>query len=207
MKRRRFLLVWLFFVSILLTSKASPFALTNLKERFVAYKKPKLDENSQAGVLSDTEMKTVLALVEVVVPHAETVNADREFFQQYVNNKTLHVKGYLKEYGEGIKILDETTHKMIDHQRDFADLSLPERNTVLESILWRYSAGETLKPRLELLFAPRSTLSFREFVLKDLLSAFYRSGAGWTLVGYVHYPGTPATDPLDYAKPIVTLPS
>jgi len=205
MKRRGFLFVWLFFVGGLLTVKASPLALINLKKRFLTYKKPKLDENSLTGTLSDAEMRTILALVEVAAPRTKMQSVDHEFFQRHVNNKTSNVKGYLKEYREGAKLLDETTHKVIDHRQDFVALSVAERNTVLEAILWKYRAGAILKPRVELLLASRTALSFREFVLKDLLAAFYRSGMGWALVGYIHYPGTPAADPFDYAKPNVDL--
>lgn len=200
MTRRRFLSLLLLFLGALSVYLVSPARVRSLKRRIRRYKLPRLDPRSPTGTLSEPEMRTVLALAEVLLPR-DRPGMDREFFLQHVYGRTSDTRGYLREYREAVKLLDEKTPGAAGRP-DFAGLGLAEREKVLASILWKYRAGESLKARLALIFAPGRTLAFREFVVKDLLAAYYRSPAAWSLLGYAHFPGTPAADPLEYTRPL-----
>jgi hypothetical protein len=202
--RRRFLIV---FIGLTISGVAVLFVLRNklynLRGLIARLINPRLDEDSPVGILSEEEMKTIIALSEVLIPTVEKSGANSEFSRSHVNYKTKNVKGYLKEYRNAEKLLQETSKKVIVSDRKFYELNLPERDRVLGSILWRYRSGEFVKPRLERIFSSRRKMAFRDFVVRDILIAsFQQTPVGWAIVGYCHYPGVPAADPRDYTKPL-----
>jgi hypothetical protein len=203
MNRRRFLIV---FTGLAITGVALLFVLRkrlyNLK-KLIAHLRLQLDEDSPLGILSEEEMKTIVALSEVLIPTFGKSGTNDEFIRNYVNFKTNNVKGYLKEYRNGVKLLDETSKKVIGGDRKFYELNLSKRDKVLSSILWRYRSGEIIKCRLERVLLPKRKIEFRYFVVRDILKvSFQQTSAGWAIVGYSHYPGVPAADPRDYTKPL-----
>jgi hypothetical protein len=180
-----------------------------LRDRLSALKKlvarlinPQLDKDSPLGILSEEEMKTIIALSGILIPTAEKFGINEEFIRNHVNYKTNNVKGYLKEYRNAVRLLEEASKKVISGDREFYELNLSERDRVLESILWRYSSNEVIKSRLERILVSKRNMAFRDFVVRDILAAFKGSPVGWFIVGYSHYPGVPSTDPRDYTAPL-----
>jgi hypothetical protein len=111
------------------------------------------------------------------------------------------VAGALAQYRAAVVLLDETAQRRHRGTATFAELDRTRREDVLASLLWTYRAGDAMTSLLERVTSPRRVRALRELVVKDLLKAFYRSPAGWALVGYSHFPGVPAADPRDYSRP------
>ena len=61
-----------------------------------------------------------------------------------------------------------------------------------------YAAADRVGRLRAKLFASGDARATRTFVVADLLGTFYRSEHGWAVVGYSHFPGVGAADPLDY---------
>jgi hypothetical protein len=201
--RRRFLIVILVvFIGIALVLAVLPVRFLNLNRRIANYKKLSLDKSYPTGMLSEKEMVTILALSKALVPKDETLETGDDFFRNHINYKTSNVRGYLKEYREGVRLLEETTKEIIGANNSFSELSMSEIEKVLESILWRYRSDEVIESFLEKFFVSKRKLAFREFVVRDILKAFYKSRAGWAVVGYSHFPGVPAKDPREYTRSI-----
>jgi hypothetical protein len=205
MTRRRFL-------TVLFASMGAIGALAASSRRFLEdllprlkarlNNKPTLDVNSSAGLLSEGEMKTILALAQTLVPGVAMAKLDGGFFTELVNHKTSTEKGWLKEYREAVGFLNETTQNINGKAKSFAELTPAERERVLESMLWKYRKGEGTSVRNQLMeiISPRRTLAFRAFVVRHIMLAFSRSPAVWAIVGYSHYPGVPAADPFEYTR-------
>ncbi len=203
MNRRKFLVL---FVGLTVTGVAVLFVLrvrlNALKKLIVRLINPRLDKDYPSGILSDEEMKTIIALSGILMPTAEKSGVNEECIRNHVNHKTNNVKGYLKEYRNAVRLLEEASKKVIEGDRKFYELNLSERDKVLESILWRYRSNEVIKSRLERILVSKRNIAFRDFVVMDILEAFKRSPVGWFIVGYSHYPGIPSTDPRDYSAPL-----
>ena len=159
---------------------------------------PELDASKAPGAISPNDRAGLRALAEVLVPpgHDDAIQA---LLREHVEDRALRVPGALAEYRAGILLLDETARRR--YGGTFAALDRSRREDVLKSLLWAYRGRSAIAPLLERLTSPRRVLALRELVVRDLLTAFYRSPAGWALVGYAHFPGVPAADPLDYARP------
>jgi hypothetical protein len=199
--RRQFLIVFVgltitgVFILSILRSK-----LYELRELITRLTSPRLDRGSPVGVLSQQEMRTIIALSETLMPRIEGSEVYNGLIKDRVNYRTNNVRGYLKEYRNAVKLLEETSKKVIGGKK-FSELNLSERDRVVGSILWRYSSEEALKRRLERIFIFRRKIAFRDFVVRDILvTLFQKSSVGWAIVGYSHYPGVPAADPRDYTR-------
>ncbi|HEX9757386.1 MAG TPA: hypothetical protein VGB26_06250 [Nitrospiria bacterium] len=167
---------------------------------------PNLNRNHPPGRLSDQDMRTMLALLEVLVPQRLWIS--QENMVKLVNDATEQKKGLLKEYQSGLNMLDQLT-KLRRGKLGFANISLRERSVVLESILWKYEGGRQkdlsnlfgkIKSNVERLFLSKPERHFRDFVVRDLLVRFYSGEAGWKLAGYTNYPGVPG-NPREYVGP------
>lgn len=209
MVRRRSVLIGL--SGIVLAASAAGLALRSRLNRHrlktllsrVVLPEPQLDPTAPLGGLSDEEMQTILALGDILVSPDDADRA-RSLIQAHVEDRAQQHQGYLDEYRSGVALLDAASANRQGAAARFAGLHLDDRTAVLQSLLWSYRAADTLHRYLEALFLSRRQLAFRRFVVADILSAYYRSPFGWKIVGYSHYPGVPAADPLDYARPAGT---
>ena len=171
-------------------------------ENFILrYRRLKLDKTSPTGKLSTEEMTTILAAAEVLIPTEEKLDYLDDLIKSHVDRQTSHVKGYFKEYRNAAILLDETTSKVVPRGKRFSELSLSDRDKVVDSILWNYRADEALKHRLERILLPKKNLSFRRFVVRDILEAVFKKSpeAAAAIVGYPYYPGVPK-DPRAYTR-------
>jgi len=166
-----------------------------------------LDASAPTGRLSEQDMQTMLALLEVLVPR--TLWPGREVMAVMVHQATGNVKGVLKEYQAGLSLLDQSASKYSTSLR-FADAGIEERQRILESMLWRYPGAKPgtllyykakLYRNLEKFFQFESQRRFRELVVRDLLSRFYSGSTAWKMVGYRRYPGLPG-NPREYVRPL-----
>jgi hypothetical protein len=157
----------------------------------------RLDVDANLGLLTEDEMRTILALAEVLVPPAPGAPAwGTDPIRDHVNRTTSGRRGYLPEYRKAVRLLQRESAST-----SFADRTLEERDRVVEAILWRYSGRDQRTFRRERFLVSKGRRAFRAFVVHDLLQAYYRSPVGWAIVGYGHYPGSPAADPRDYTRP------
>ena len=184
-------------------SLASGAKFIGLGTQITHYRKPQLDEDSPTGKLSAVEMGTVMALAEVLVPTEKKSERLYDVLRSHVDSRTLADDGYFKEYRKAVRYLDETTASVATAGKKFAELPVSQRQRMLEEILWEYRADQARIKQVEAIFSPARTLAFRNFVVKDLLEAFFRKlpDEAWAIVGYSHYPGLPA-DPRAYSRPL-----
>jgi hypothetical protein len=175
---------------------ALPPMRSRVLRRIVGPKLLRLDQGYPMGKLSNEESETIAVLIRVLV------QGDHAFLRDHVARRTTTEPGYLREYQEGAKLLNAATRHIFGGAKRFEELDHTESNLVLESILWKYRAGDKWRKVLERLFVSKRRLAFRKFVVRDILKAFYRSGPGWQVVGYTKYPGIPANDLLEYTRPL-----
>ena len=201
--RRRFVLVGLTAAAALgamvtrWRREAQEAAMAFGRERFP---RPVLDRTRPTGALTAPELACLLALADVLVSPERWPG--REFFVDHVNHRTTREAGYLAQYRSGIGILNAAAQRASAPGARFDHLSREAREGVLNGLLWRYRSGDRLTRWLERILVSKRLRAFRQFVIADLLVEFYRSSHGWAVVGYSHYPGVPAADPLDYTRPV-----
>jgi hypothetical protein len=203
--RRKFFLL----ASILSGVGVATYALLPLGIRRLidSWRTPVLDRTAPLGRLSEQEMQTMIALLEILVPM--TLWPSREDMATMVNSATEHDKGVLKEYKHGVALLDQAAR---EHSPGlgFAVADSEVRRRVVESLLWKYPGGRsgTLSYQLAKLYrnlerfwqsAPRRR--FRQLVVSDLMRRFYTGSIAWKMVGYTRYPGIPG-DPREYVRPL-----
>jgi hypothetical protein len=158
---------------------------------------PELDTAYPLGVLSNDEMRTVVALGETLAAPESVPPSD--FFREYVNSVTQSQHGYLKEYRRADAILNVTSTDQFGRgaRLDFADLLLSQRDQVLKKLLWQYPGHDRIVRKVEKLAASRDALALRMYVMDPLIEHYYRSQYGWAVVGYKSFPGRPR-DPRAY---------
>ena len=200
MRRRTFLAVTIGGVVVSVASGAKIFRVGT---RIPQYRKPQLDDESPTGRLSAVEMTTAMALAEVLIPTDRKSEQIYDVLRSHVDGRTLADKGYLKEYRNAVALLDESAASASAADGKFSQLSVPQRQLILEDILWEYRADQPRVQQVEAIFSPARTLAFRRFVVTDILEAFFRKlpAEAWAIVGYSHYPGVPA-DPRAYSRPL-----
>jgi len=192
--RRQFLLLTGAATSAALVTAAAYVGRPFLSRR--AY--PKLDKTYPLGSLQDSEMRTVLALGEVLVPakHAPP----EQFFREYINRVTQTQPGYLREYQCTVKLLDATS-RSFSKGKPFRDLTTRERDKVLEALLWRYDKNDlTIIRKVEKYATSRDATALRKYIVTPMIDYYYRSPYGWAVVGYTSFPGVPPADPMVYTR-------
>lgn len=159
---------------------------------------PQLD-GSPVGALNEGEMATLVALAEVALPSESGIDT-AGFARHHFHRRAASEAGFLSEYRSTVVLLDgEAQQRGAD---GFAAASPEARQAVLESLLWSHPNTNVVAGYLEQAFSSPQALAMRRFVLSDLLAAFFASPDGWSLLGYQHFPGVPAVDPLDYVRPV-----
>jgi len=142
--------------------------------------RPRVDTSLPPGALSRAEIDTVLAFAEVLVTERSLSPAERGSLVEHVNDRTLDTLGFLSLYRGTTRHLNRLT------SRSFADLPLAERTTLVERLHLadsRVQSAEYLWP------FNREALLTRQFVVPDLIAAYYASPSGWAVVGYDTCPG------------------
>lgn len=151
-----------------------------------------LDGESDLGELTDEHHATLHALLQTV---ADDESFSAEACRNYVCRRTHENRGLRNAYIAACKFLDGKS----GGTGAFAGKTLLERDAVLRKLLrtyparvnnakWRKRFGLTAG-NVDLLLTSKDIGSLRQFVIQDLLTLYYSSDAGWSVVGYPQYPG------------------
>jgi hypothetical protein len=156
---------------------------------------PVLDPTAPTGVPTDAELETLQALAARLFPSSagETGVA---LARRHVIDQSARVPGMLREYRRAVRLLDTAGR----HDRPFAARTVDVQRATLLELFPPYTTsawGGRLRARL---FTPHEARSARVFVVNDLLAMYFSSAPGWATVGYTHFPGVAAADPLDYTR-------
>jgi hypothetical protein len=140
---------------------------------------PRLDASSPTGVLEPADLDSVVAFAEVLVEGVPLPSEGLQILVEHVNERTRTTPGYLPLYRATATALDRLAN------RPFSALDLPERTTVI------MEHGLAHPVRLWEYFVPlwRHDLAVRLLAVPDLIDGYYRSAAGWAIVGYAAFPG------------------
>ena len=142
--------------------------------------KPRVDATLPPDRLSSAEISAVLAFAEVLVSDRALSAAERGPLVEHVNDRTLGAPGFLSLYRGTAHLLDRLT------SRPFAELPRADR----EALVQRLRLADTRVSDLEYLRPfHRESLLTRQFVVADLIAAYFTSPAGWAVVGYDTSPG------------------
>ena len=138
-------------------------------------------------------MENLVALAEVLVQGRALSPSERGRLVEVINDRALNTPGYLSLYRLTASVLDRLAHKR------FADLSLPERtDLVLRHRLLPDGDPDTPSSPPPSVTEPEGAV--REIAVPDLIAGYYRSPAGWAVVGYETFPGR-CGDLVRYTRP------
>ncbi|MBL8136126.1 MAG: hypothetical protein JNL48_05845 [Acidobacteria bacterium] len=197
MRRRRLLALGLFTATAGAAAVMRPAPLRTQARAALARWRPApvLDPTAPTGVPTDAELDTLRALAALLLPSTAGPAADA-LVRRYVIDQAARVPGMLREYRRAVRLLDTSGA----HDQPFAARAADAQRATLRALFPPYahdSWGDRLRARL---FTSRETRATRVFVVNDLLAMYFRSEPGWATVGYSHFPGVPAVDPLDYTR-------
>jgi hypothetical protein len=196
MSRRQFLLS-----AAAITAAAATGVVVFARPYLAKQLHPKLDTAYPLGILNESEMRTFLALGDVLA--APAFRPPKDFFEDYVNQITQSKRGLLKEYQSAAALLNATSASLFGRgtAMTFAVLSVSARDEVLHKLLWQYSTQDRIVRKVEKISASREALALRMHVMEPLIEYYYRSLYGWSVVGYKSFPGRPPLDPRAYTMP------
>jgi hypothetical protein len=160
---------------------------------------PRLDARAPKGRLTEDEMRSLLALAETVLPPWAAGAPD--LVREHVDARTERAAGVLPVYRQSLALLDRATARVRPSASRFRDLAPGDRERVLATVLWAYPAGDRAAALAERWTSSAPVVGLRDVVMRDLIAAFYESPLGWRAVGHTHAWGSPAADPLGYARP------
>ena len=163
--------------------------------RVRSWLQPTLDGHGATGSLSTPEVDCLYALFQLVV---DDERVPREICETWLDRSARTEPGHLTEYRRGVELLQATSRRSFAG-RSFAELTLDERDGVLRRVLrpfrhkeaeprWRRRLRFT-QTNLDTLLTPPERRRFRDFVVRDLLRAYYTRAEGWAVVGYDEFPG------------------
>ena len=141
--------------------------------------RPRLDATAP-GVLSEREMRTIVAFTAVLAEGRELTAREAGYVVEHVADRAGKTPGYLGLYRKTAGLLDRLAGA------SFADLQLEQR----ASLMVRYRLTDSdVRIREYLLPWGREALGVRTMAVPDLIGCYYLSPAGWAVVGYEAFPG------------------
>jgi hypothetical protein len=186
-KKRRFLIVLSSAVAGLVSLPYLKPLVYDLGERFV----PRMPGSPELGTLSPTEMDTVLAYAEVLSDITDFSEETRQYMGNHIQARTQKDAGYFSLFRMTATFLNQMK------KGEFSKLSRLDRVSALQKhglMSCRVHRRECFS-----LFG-RSERTIRALAAADLVSAYYRSPAGWAVVGYA-YPRGYCADLTRYTRP------
>jgi len=140
--------------------------------------KPRLDATAP-GVLSEREMRTIVAFTAVLVEGRELDAQEAGYVVEHVTDRAGKTPGYLALYRRTASLLDRLAGA------PFESLSLEPRT----SLMVRHRLTDSdVRIREYLLPWGREALAVRALAVPDLIGGYYLSPAGWAAVGYEAFP-------------------
>lgn len=145
----------------------------------------------------ENQMATLLAFGEALLPRdVALANAELEHM---INVQTNHMPDVLAQYRAAVNLLDETALLRIG--LTFRELSVAQRQDVVRALFPPISPDSRAGRVFNKIFVSPRRRQFADHALRRMNQAIYRTSMGWRIVGYQHYIGTPAADPLEYSTP------
>ena len=152
--------------------------------------RPRLDPDSPTGTLPDAARGAIVAFGEVLAMGRPLSPDERQALLEEVDDQTRTIRGQLALYRMTADLLDGLARGR------FAALDIADRT----ALLVRHSlTAFPVATRECLLPFRRRELAVRALAAPALVTAFYRSAAGWAVVGYRVFPGR-CGDPLRYTR-------
>ena len=139
-----------------------------------------LDPPSTPGTLSSVELEDLIAFAEVLVEGRTLTRAERGYVVEHIEDRIRRSPEYLSLYRTTARTLER-----LAGQR-FASLEIRERIEFAARHRLTYQrvlAGEDLGPLAD------EVRALRTRAVGDLVEGYYRSPAGWAVVGYATFPG------------------
>lgn len=142
--------------------------------------RPRLDPASPTGALLDAETDSLVAFGEVLVEGRALSEAGRRHLIEHISDRTRHSPGYLSLYRRTAELLDGLAGAR------FSALELHRRTDIVTR---HRLASRDVRTRDYLIPVRRQELAVRVLAVPDLIAGYYRSPAGWAVVGYDAFPG------------------
>ena len=155
-----------------------------------------LDHDAPTGQPTDVELMTLSALAALVLP-STAGESGRALVRSRILEQSLQTPGMLVEYQRAVRLLDATGPQA---GVPFHARPVEAQLAALRALFPTYAATDRVRRVRVELFASRDARAARAFVVSDLLGAFYQTAEGWATVGYSHFPGVAAADPLAYTR-------
>ncbi|HUO64044.1 MAG TPA: hypothetical protein VMT97_10095 [Terriglobales bacterium] len=140
--------------------------------------KPRLDATAP-GVLSTSEMQTLVAFAAVLVEGRELDAQEASYMVEHITDKAGKTPGYLALYRKTADLLDRLAGA------PFSSLSLEQRTGLMKQ---HGFTDYDVRIRECLLPWGREALAVRALAVPDLIGGYYFSPAGWAAVGYRAFP-------------------
>ena len=139
-----------------------------------------LDAQSKPGALSGAELEDLVAFAETVVEGRTLTPADRGYMVQHIEDRTRQSPEYLSLYRTTARTLDRLAGRRVASLELRDRIELAARHRLGDQ---RVLPGEDLGPFAE------EVRALRTRAVGDLIEGYYRSPAGWAVVGYATFPG------------------
>jgi hypothetical protein len=133
-----------------------------------------------AEILSDLELRDLVAFAEIVVEGRPLSPAERQHLVEHVESRVERDPESLALYRTTIALLARLAGA------PFSSLDAARQTALITRYrlgVSRVRPGESLGP------FPDDEQTVRTRVVPDLIGAYYRSPPGWTVVGYAAFPG------------------
>jgi hypothetical protein len=190
MTRRR-LLKALFFFALGTVTLVFLWRSRRLRRMVTHLLRPRVDSSSPTGKLSEDEKNNLVAFAEVLVEGRTLSIAERGYLIEHIDYRTGGTPGYLSLYRMTASLLDRLAHTR------FSTLDLHNRKEVMTH---HRLTSYDVRMREYLLPFYRPELAVRMLAVPDLITGYYRSPAGWAVVGYEAFPGR-CSNLIRYTRP------
>lgn len=158
-----------------------------------------LDVKASLGVIGDEDqMATLLSLAEAMLPM--NVIFDESGVRRAIDVQTQRMPGLLPEYQRAVLLLDESASQF--GGMGFKELSIERRQQVIRAVMPMFSMDDSVGRVLNRVTVAPRRRAFAAFVVRRVNQAIYSTPVGWQVVGYKHYIGMPAEDPLEYTRAV-----
>jgi hypothetical protein len=147
---------------------------------FGTFFRPRLDPRSPRGTLSSGEMRSLVAFGEALVGGRLFSNDEKSHLSRHIDDRAKNTPGFFSLYRMTASLLDYLA------ESDFSTLPVESRIRILtryELTSYDVRSREYVSP------FRRQELKLRTLVVPDLIDGYYRSPAGWAVVGYESFPG------------------
>jgi hypothetical protein len=135
---------------------------------------------SRSGGLSSADLDDLVAFGEVVVEGRALSVQDRRYLREHMEDRVTRSRESLAQYRTTARTLERLAGRRFSRLEPGERIALVARHRLGVSSVW---PDEDVGP------FPNEMRTVRARVVPDLVEGYYRSPAGWAVVGYDTYPG------------------